>query len=147
MRIPKWWCSTNESGYHTWHVRWIFLIFFAMQMTGYRFLDGIEELLQELKLAGVEMHIMSNYPVWYKRIEAKLVLTKFMPWTFVSCDGPMKVGCFQCSWVIYLTMNTRNVTFPYHSQVHHCIRVMKILTSSHDQPGVFAKILVGKDFH
>lgn len=62
-----------------------------LQMTGYRFLDGIEELLSDLNQAGVEMHIMSNYPVWYKRIEAKLVLSRFMPWTFVSCEGPMKV--------------------------------------------------------
>lgn len=29
--------------------------------------------------------------VWYKRIEAKLGVSRFIPWTFVSCEGPMQV--------------------------------------------------------
>ena len=37
------------------------------------------------------MHVISNYPVWYKRIEAKLGVSRHLPWTFISCEGPMKV--------------------------------------------------------
>lgn len=51
----------------------------------YRFLDGIEPLLEELQAAGVEMHALSNYPVWWKLIEEKLGLSRFMSWDFVSC--------------------------------------------------------------
>eukprot|EP00741_Cyanophora_paradoxa_P019129 tig00021126_g18470.t1 len=51
----------------------------------YRFLDGIEELLQELKDAGVEMHACSNYPSWWEMIEERLALSRFLSWSFVSC--------------------------------------------------------------
>jgi len=51
----------------------------------YRFLDGIEELLQELHARGVEMHTLSNYPVWWKIIESKLALSRYVEWSFVSC--------------------------------------------------------------
>lgn len=64
---------------------------FCFQVEFYEYLPGMEELLSELSSAGVEMHAMSNYPVWYENIEAKLKLTKFLPWTFVSSSGVMKV--------------------------------------------------------
>ena len=32
----------------------------------------MQQLLEELGDQGVEMHAMSNYPVWYKDINAKL---------------------------------------------------------------------------
>jgi HAD superfamily hydrolase (TIGR01509 family) len=51
----------------------------------YRFLEGAEELLVDLKAAGVEMHALSNYPDWYLLIERKLKLSRFLRWTFVSC--------------------------------------------------------------
>lgn len=50
----------------------------------YAFIDGIEPLLAELHDAGVEMHVLSNYPVWYRMIEDKLGLSRYLPWTFVS---------------------------------------------------------------
>lgn len=52
----------------------------------YRFLPGIEALLTELQAAGVEMHALSNYPVWFELIERQLGLSRFVPWTFVSCQ-------------------------------------------------------------
>ena len=55
----------------------------AMQ-AGYRWLDGTERLLDELKRSGVEMHLFSNYPRWNQLIEEKLGLERFAPWTFVS---------------------------------------------------------------
>ena len=60
--------------------------FHAMLHDAYRFLPGIEELLEELcGLDGLAMHTLSNYPVWYRIIERKLALSRFMPWSFVSC--------------------------------------------------------------
>lgn len=50
----------------------------------YRMLPGIPELLDDLKQAGVEMHTLSNYPVWHQMIEEKLQLTRWLEWTFVS---------------------------------------------------------------
>lgn len=58
--------------------------FLAMIQEGYRFVDGMEELLAELHGAGVVMHALSNYPCWFERIEEKLELSHFLPWTFVS---------------------------------------------------------------
>ena len=50
----------------------------------YAYLGGIEQLLRDLKDAGVEMHVLSNYPVWYRMIEDKLGVSRYLPWTFVS---------------------------------------------------------------
>jgi len=51
----------------------------------YRWLPGIEDLLERLQTRGVAMHVLSNYPTWYQLIEAKLALSRYLPWTFVSC--------------------------------------------------------------
>ena len=53
---------------------------------GFRLLDGIEALLTDLNAAGNRPHLLSNYPVWYHAIEAKLRLSRFADWSFVSCD-------------------------------------------------------------
>ncbi|MFK7985138.1 MAG: HAD family hydrolase [Sandaracinaceae bacterium] len=60
--------------------------FQAAVFGAYRLLDGIEPLLEELRDAGVPMHALSNYPSWYHRIEARVGLSRFLKWTFVSCD-------------------------------------------------------------
>ena len=52
----------------------------------YRFLDGVEPLLAELSERGVEMHALSNYPCWYRLIEERLELSRYLDWTFVSCE-------------------------------------------------------------
>ncbi len=51
----------------------------------YRWIPGMEELLAELREAGCTMHAFSNYPVWYRLIEDRLKLSRFLDWTFVSC--------------------------------------------------------------
>lgn len=51
---------------------------------GYRWLEGIPELLEELRTAGVEMHSMSNYSEWSALIDRKLGVGDLVPWTFVS---------------------------------------------------------------
>ncbi len=51
----------------------------------YRLLDGIEPLLRDLSAAGVPMHALSNYPVWYELIEQVTGLSRYLSWRFVSC--------------------------------------------------------------
>jgi HAD superfamily hydrolase (TIGR01509 family) len=58
----------------------------AMLRRTYRYVDGMEALLAELAAANTPMHILSNYPSWYQIIEDRLAVTRFLPWTFVSCD-------------------------------------------------------------
>ncbi|XP_048131153.1 flavin mononucleotide hydrolase 1, chloroplatic isoform X2 [Rhodamnia argentea] len=52
---------------------------------GYSYLEGIEELLHELKENGYEMHAFTNYPIWYEMIEEKLTISRYLSWTFCSC--------------------------------------------------------------
>ncbi len=58
----------------------------AAMVEAYRFLPGIEALLEALHGRGVAMHTLSNYPRWYRLIEAKLAISRWVPWTFVSCE-------------------------------------------------------------
>ena len=51
----------------------------------YCWLDGMQTCLSELCGAGNEVHTLSNYPVWYRTIEEKLQLSRYLQWTFVSC--------------------------------------------------------------
>ena len=44
-----------------------------------------ETILAELVESGCDMHAFSNYPVWYRLIEERLGLSRFLDWTFVSC--------------------------------------------------------------
>lgn len=61
-----------------------------MMVDYYDYIEGMEPLLARLQAAGYPLHLMSNYPMWYRHIEAKLKLSQYAPWTFVSCDGPMR---------------------------------------------------------
>ena len=54
-------------------------------LDAYAFLPGVEGLLHRLQQRGVSMHVLSNYPCWYRLIEDKLGLSRYLPWTFVSC--------------------------------------------------------------
>lgn len=51
----------------------------------YKWLDGMEDLLGDLREAEVEMHALSNYPEWYQAIEERLGLSRYLAWSFVSC--------------------------------------------------------------
>jgi HAD superfamily hydrolase (TIGR01509 family) len=51
----------------------------------YRWLDGVEPLLAELRAAGVPMYALSNYPSWWELIEERLGLSRYLDWRFVSC--------------------------------------------------------------
>jgi HAD superfamily hydrolase (TIGR01509 family) len=56
----------------------------------YRWIDGMEALLDELAAHGAEMHALSNYPSWYGWIEERLGLSRFLAWSFVSCDTGLR---------------------------------------------------------
>ena len=51
----------------------------------YRWIDGMEALVGELAAGGFEIHALSNYPEWFRAIEERLGLSRFLEWTFVSC--------------------------------------------------------------
>lgn len=58
-------------------------------IAGYAWLPGMQALLARLaedrQTPRVEMHALSNYPVWYERLEARLGLSRYLSWQFVSC--------------------------------------------------------------
>jgi hypothetical protein len=64
----------------------------TQKTAAYEYVDGMQPLLARLSAAGVAMHAMSNYPSWWRHVEAKLQVSRYLPWTFVSCEGAMKVG-------------------------------------------------------
>lgn len=51
----------------------------------YRWLPGMEELLAALCARGHALHALSNYPEWYRMIEERLGLSRYLAWSFVSC--------------------------------------------------------------
>uniref|UniRef100_A0A1D1Y1J1 Phosphoglycolate phosphatase n=1 Tax=Anthurium amnicola TaxID=1678845 RepID=A0A1D1Y1J1_9ARAE len=53
---------------------------------GYSYVDGIEDLLRNLKKSNYEMHAFTNYPIWYLMIEEKLKISTYLSWTFCSCS-------------------------------------------------------------
>jgi hypothetical protein len=58
----------------------------------------MKPLLTRLKAAGYDLHAMSNYPEWWRHIEGKLGVGELVQWSFVSCEGHMRVrrGCHVC---------------------------------------------------
>ncbi|MET0413050.1 MAG: HAD-IA family hydrolase [Polyangiaceae bacterium] len=56
----------------------------------YRWIDGIEPVLARLHQRGVEMHTLSNYPEWYRWIEERLALSRYVRWSFVSCHTALR---------------------------------------------------------
>jgi HAD superfamily hydrolase (TIGR01509 family) len=57
----------------------------AHMKASYAWLEGVEALLAELKQSRIEMYALSNYSIWYRMIEEKLGLSRFLDWSFVSC--------------------------------------------------------------
>lgn len=52
----------------------------------YRWLPGMEALLGALSARGLAIHALSNYPCWYRMIEERLALSRYLAWSFVSCE-------------------------------------------------------------
>jgi putative hydrolase of the HAD superfamily len=51
----------------------------------YDWIDGIEPLLRELQARGVLMHLLSNYPEWYRLCDEQLGVSRYVEPSFVSC--------------------------------------------------------------
>ena len=62
----------------------------------YEWLDGMEDLVAELKKNSYELHALSNYPVWYELIEDQLQLSRFLDWSFVSCKTGLRKPDARC---------------------------------------------------
>jgi FMN hydrolase / 5-amino-6-(5-phospho-D-ribitylamino)uracil phosphatase len=60
--------------------------FEAHVQQAYDWIPGMETLLARLATRGIEMHALSNYPVWYQMVDERLGLSRFLRWTFVSCE-------------------------------------------------------------
>ena len=54
--------------------------------TGYQWLDGMHELVRELYARDIAMHLLSNYPPWYRLCTDRLDITRYVEPTFVSCN-------------------------------------------------------------
>jgi FMN hydrolase / 5-amino-6-(5-phospho-D-ribitylamino)uracil phosphatase len=65
-------------------------------LDGYEWLPGMEGMLFSLRDAGYECHALSNYPSWWQMIESKLRVSQYLTWSFISCEGPMKVRDNTC---------------------------------------------------
>jgi HAD superfamily hydrolase (TIGR01509 family) len=50
-------------------------------------IEGIPDLLAELRGRGVPMHVLSNYSCWYRDYDARLGLSRFVELSFVSCHS------------------------------------------------------------
>ena len=59
-------------------------------MGAYAYVEGMQDLLRQLQDAGIAMHVMSNYPSWHRDLESRLRLSRYLPWSFLSCEGPME---------------------------------------------------------
>jgi len=61
----------------------------------YRWVEGAEELLSALADANVEVHALSNYPIWYSLIREALGPkgTRLLKWSFMSCDLGVRKPC------------------------------------------------------
>lgn len=62
----------------------------------YRWLDGMEPLLAQLKRTGYQMHALSNYSTWYLIIEDVLAMSRYVAWTFVSCLTGLRKPSREC---------------------------------------------------
>ena len=64
--------------------------FLELVRNGTRWIDGMEALLADLHGAGTEMHALSNYPRWWRAIEQELRLSRYLEWSFVSCETGLR---------------------------------------------------------
>jgi HAD superfamily hydrolase (TIGR01509 family) len=64
--------------------------FQSCMQSAYRWLDGMQDLMRDLHVAGHAIHALSNYPIWYRWIEERLGLGRYLEWTFVSCHTGLR---------------------------------------------------------
>lgn len=68
-----------------------------MQVEKYEYLPGMQQMLGALKAQGYEMHVVSNYPSWYRMIEDKLKVHELLP---SHLSGGSCFACFFSLWLL-----------------------------------------------
>lgn len=56
----------------------------------YAWIEGMEALVAELASRDVEMHLLSNYPPWYRLCDGRLGVSRYVKPSFVSCDTGLR---------------------------------------------------------
>lgn len=56
----------------------------------YRWVEGMRPLVERLATSGAEMHALSNYPVLYRVVEEELSISRWVKWSFVSCETGLR---------------------------------------------------------
>jgi len=64
--------------------------FRAAVRRAYRWMPGMEAVCRDLREAGRALHAFSNYPVWHRWIEEELGLSRYLDWSFVSCETGLR---------------------------------------------------------
>ena len=64
----------------------------AAMADAYAWLPGMEALLARLVANGYELHAFSNYPDWWRLIEERLALSRYLKWSAVSCLPAMRAA-------------------------------------------------------
>jgi FMN phosphatase YigB (HAD superfamily) len=64
----------------------------AAMADAYAWLPGMEALLARVHAAGYTAHAFSNYPDWWRMVEARLRLSRYLSWTAVSCLPAMRAA-------------------------------------------------------
>lgn len=79
----------------------------------YRWIDGAVSLLDELADTNYRMHVLSNYPIWYRIIEEKLKLSQYASWSFVSCKTGYRKPNYRAYENVLRTMkvNSKQILF------------------------------------
>ena len=54
--------------------------------SNYAWLPGMEKLIEDLHEKRIAMHVLSNYTCWYRMIEERIGLSRYVAWSFVSCE-------------------------------------------------------------
>ncbi len=62
----------------------------AITTQSYAWLPGMQSIVEQLVESGVPLHVLSNYPHWYEQIEQALGLSRYLPWSFVSCHTGLR---------------------------------------------------------
>ena len=56
----------------------------------YALIPGVATLLGELTVAGAPMHAFSNYPAWWRLVEERTALSRWLQWSFVSAETGLR---------------------------------------------------------
>lgn len=59
--------------------------FHRTRRAGYGFVDGMDELIADVRTAGLTLHVASNYPVWIEELRERFALDARFDGVWASC--------------------------------------------------------------